>query len=215
MKAHLQFKDLCIILLMIIGGMFINSCSQENPVMEKFSLNNTQIQTRAESSWHWRCPKCGFLNAGWQFECTECHSAYSPLHGDLIITFYDIISDAIHYSTTIGGIGNESLDRIIELPTFIIPIPAAKPWYETSNSLTYYEALKTINYYASQEYAEGVEFGWYRTVRILYPKLTNISSLDYAYDKWSVGAGRELRGKNGTGIKDGTKAAIKAFKAYR
>lgn len=71
-----------------------------------------------------------------------------------------------------------------------------------------------MTYVGNDEYAEGVEFGWYRTVRALYPKDTNPVQAGYNFDKWLVNAGRNLTDFKGRGIKAGSRAAIKAFKAY-
>lgn len=155
---------------------------------------------------------CGFLNPGWRNDCAACHDPYSPEHSDLVCSMYDIISESITVSTSMGGYPE---DTFVELPDNLYPDKVPESWYYSAVALKYYDELKTMNYYASEEYAEGVEFGWYRTVRSLYPKITEIYQLDVIYDKWLIGPGRSLRGQNGTGIKDGTKAAIKAFKAYR
>lgn len=73
-----------------------------------------------------------------------------------------------------------------------------------------------MQYSASPQYAEGVDFGWYWAVRSLYPRISNITQIEIVYDKWLIGRpGRYLSGENGTGIKKGSEAAIKAFEAYR
>jgi hypothetical protein len=72
-----------------------------------------------------------------------------------------------------------------------------------------------MTYVGIPEYAEGVEFGWYRTVRTLYPGDTKVERLRVTYDKWLINTGKYLTDQRGRGIKAGSKAAIKAFEAYR
>lgn len=214
MKTCLVFqKSLFIAFMLLISAFTFNSCTKEELIENQSIQNDKQIETRAASEFHWRCPSCGNLNAGWRESCLSCSKSYSPIHGDLVLSILDVISRNVSISG--GVVGREGNDRLIQLPQNFFPDRAPEPWYESGVALNYYDRLKTMNYYALPEYAEGVDFGWYRTVRTLYPKITDVLQAKNQYDKWLVGAGRGLKGNNGTGIKDGSKAAVDAFAAYR
>lgn len=208
-KRTLFLKGLLTIIIMN-SMLVLNSCTSDEVVVEQ-GVQNDALVTRSTSQWHWRCSKCGFLNAGWRSSCAACLKEYSPEHGGLILDFIDVISSTVGIGNISGGSGD---DRLIEIHYELFPEYAPAPWYESSIALKFYNELKTMRYYSSAAYAEGVEFGWYRTVRILYPRITPIYSLDGIYDKWLVNEGRGLRGDNGAGIKDGAKVAVQAFKAF-
>lgn len=65
-------------------------------------------------------------------------------------------------------------------------------------------------------YLNGVEYGWYRTTRSLYPGITDKNEVEKLYDRFIVNGGsRKLTGAEGQGVIDATEAAIDAFIAYR
>lgn len=210
-------KSIFILFMGIISGPLLNSCSQED-FGDQLANNNTQAQTRAaRSSWHWKCPSCGFYNGGWKSNCSYCGKTYSSEHRDLIYTILDCLTQHLKIIETIEGVGGSAGDtnRTIEIDTNKFPARVPEAWYETSRSLKYYEELKNMTYVGIPEYAEGVEFGWYRTVRTLYPGDTKVERVGTTYDKWLISSGKYLTDQRGRGIKAGSKAAIKAFEAYR
>lgn len=115
--------------------------------------------------------------------------------------------------TTLEGIGGDYNDNRIQLPHLEYTVKAPEPWYDTYKSQTFYEKEKTLFYYSDPVYAEGVDLGWYRTVRVLYPGQTNVVKMERAYDRWLLGDGRLMRDTFGQGLKAGTKAAVDAFAA--
>lgn len=217
MKTNSFIKQSMHIFFMgIIGLLILNSCSQED-CRDQLSNDNTQIKTRARTQWHWKCPSCHFLNGGWVSTCSYCGKTYSPEHGDLIYTILDCITEHVKLVTSIEGLGGDAgnIDRTIEIEPNVFPERVPKAWYEKEVPLKYYEELKDMTYFVEEEYADGVEFGWYRTVRVLYPGETQVERIGLEYDKWLIKAGKYLTDKRGRGIKAGTKAAIKAFKSGR
>lgn len=212
MKKKLSFQGLFIACTIASG--LLSSCNEDVLVVDQPTQTSNAI-TRA-SEFHWRCidPICNFsLNGGWRNFCSACGADYNPIHGNLILSFSDVIMKPVG-STNIPPTSSDGGGRI-ELPNKLFMTYAPPPWYENSTSLKYYNDLKTMYYYATPDYAEGVDFAWYRTVRILYPKIANVATIENLFDKFLVNEGRDLRGPNGTGIKDGSKAAVKAFAAYR
>ena len=136
------------------------------------------------SEFHWRCPSCGLLNGGWRNYCADprCGKEYSVPHGNLILTYLDIIKYTVGFATDITTPPDFNQ---IELPGRIFPAYAPEPWYETTCALKYYNELKNSSTYRlTPSYAEGVEFAWYRTVRILYPKLHDATTVERLFDKF-------------------------------
>lgn len=216
MKMHTLFQKVLFIAMIIGSGLILNSCTNDALVVDQSNPNEAIAKTRA-TTWHWRCPKCGFLNSAWRDNCANCNKSYSPEHGELIMDFLQSVADKIEIlpGNAGGGIGGQGDDRLIQLPGNMFPARAPEPWYESAIAIRYYNKLKNSDrYFVYEDYAEGVEFGWYRTVRSLYPKITSKLGLDMKFDKWSINAGRFLKGQNGQGIKDGAKAAVTAFIAY-
>lgn len=208
MKIKLLFqKKLSITFVIGICGLLFNSCGNDCPIIDHVD-DNGPIMTKTTSEFHWECT-CGFINGGWKNNCSACGKEYSPSHGRLLLSFMDAISTTV--GTTVAG--GDDVNRI-ELPGLIYPLYAPEPWYETATALRFYNALKTLYYSSNREYAEGVDFAWYRTTRTLYPGITKSVVIESLYDKFIVNEGRELKGAKGSGIKDGAKAAIEAFAAY-
>lgn len=198
----------------LISGLFLCNCSTN----EQIDLTNPEngIVGQTRSQFHWRCPRCGMLNGGWRNYCSDplCDGEYSVPHGVLILTILDIIKTNIEFST--GGGDEYHNPDIIELPNRKFPSYAPEPWYETSCAMKYYNELKnSSSYRLTPDYAEGVEFAWYRTVRSLYPKYHSPSKVELEYDKFIISEGRNLKGFKGQGIQDASKAAIKAFASCR
>lgn len=112
-----------ILFMGIISGPLLNSCSQED-FGDQLANNNTQAQTRAaRSSWHWKCPSCGFYNGGWKSNCSYCGKTYSSEHRDLIYTILDCLTQHLKIIETIEGVGGSAGDtnRTIEIDTNKFP----------------------------------------------------------------------------------------------
>lgn len=210
MKQLLSIKGM---FLYIIGVcLFIGGCSNEewtNEIEQHESENS--VKTRA-TDFHWKCKKCGFLNGPWKNNCLSCGVDYNSSHGKLVLSLITIIENNVGFVKTISKADEP---RAVELPTLQYPLPTAEPWYETPKALQFYNELKTLYYNSNAEYREGVDFAWYRTVRALYPKYTKSVIAERTYDKFILNEGRNLTGPNGSGLKDGAKAAIEAFAATR
>ena len=202
---------------MVAGsGLLSSNCSNDNLTVDR-TVPDDDVITRG-SAFHWTCPdsKCGFdLNAGWQSHCGRpgCKEEYSDSHGILILTYADYIKHTVGFSTG-GGIGYDH--NRIELPDRRFPKTAPEPWYETSCALKYYNELKNSSKYRlTPGYAEAVEYAWYRTVRILYPKYHNPNTGEREDTRFRLGEGRNLTGFKGSGILDASEAAVKAFATCR
>ena len=209
-KLFLLRKSLFIAFAAATCGLFFTSCGTDVKIPSQSDKENTTTKmTRSE--FHWRCPSCGLLNGGWRNYCADprCCKEYSVPHGNLILTYLDIIKYTVGFATDITTPPDFNQ---IELPGRIFPAYAPEPWYETTCALKYYNELKNSSTYRlTPSYAEGVEFAWYRTVRILYPKLHDATTVERLFDKFILNEGRNLKGFNGQGIKDASKAAIEAF----
>ena len=138
-----------------------------------------------------------------------CDQACSPEHGSLVIS----LRKAATAIKTLpgGGIDDKNINNRILLPGNLVMEFPPEAWFDYPKALSYYNALKTFQYNTSAAYAEGVEYGWYRTVRMLYPKYTDVSSAQRIFDLFLVNEGRNMRDQKGMGIKAGAKAAIEAY----
>lgn len=104
----------------------------------------------------------------------------------------------------------------IELPNGDFLLSQPKEWYETSCALKYYNNLKNSSTYRlTPGYAEGVDFAWFRTTHVLFPKYHSVIAVERAYDRFRLNEGRNLTGFKGQGILDGSKAAVEAFATCR
>lgn len=212
MKKLSGFRKSFFAAFMVAGsGLLSSNCSNDD-----LTVDRTVPATRA-GTFHWKCtnPKCRFsLNGGWQNYCSQCKEEYSESHGILILTFADYIKNTVGFDTGGGGAG-ANFNRI-ELPDGRFPKTAPEPWYETSCAMKYYNELRNSSQYRlTPGYAEAVEYAWYRTVRILYPKYHNPNTVEREYTRFRLGEGRNLTGFKGSGILDASEAAVKAFATCR
>lgn len=212
MKKLSGFRKSFFAAFMVAGsGLLSSNCSNDD-----LTVDRTVPATRA-GTFHWKCtnPKCRFsLNGGWQNYCSQCKEEYSESHGILILTFADYIKNTVGFDT--GGGGAEADFNRIELPDGRFPKTAPEPWYETPCAMKYYNELSNSSQYRlTPGYAEAVEYAWYRTVRILYPKYHNPNTVEREYTRFRLGEGRNLTGFKGSGILDASEAAVKAFATCR
>lgn len=113
-----------------------------------------------------------------------------------------------------GPIGNRN--KPIELHTQVYPAYTPPEWYENTSCMKVYnELINSWNSRFVEGYMNGVECGWYRTARVLYPGITNITEIERLYTRFVLEHGREFKMGEGQGILDATDAAIKAFKNCR
>ena len=131
-----------------------------------------------------------------------------------------MISDFIKVAKSyikIGSYGGGTLpEKKIELPDGSFLLSEPEKWYETSCALKYYNNLKNSSTYRlTPGYAEGVDFAWFRTTHVLFPKYHDKNKVEQLYDRFILSEGRNLTGFKGQGIKDGSKAAVEAFVTCR
>ena len=219
MKKLSGFRKSFFVAFMVAGsGLLSSNCSNDDLTVDR-TVPDDVVATRS-SAFHWTCPdsKCGFdLNAGWQSHCGRpgCKEEYSDSHGILILTFADYIKNTVGFDTGGGGGAGFDYNRI-ELPNGKFPKFAPEPWYETPCAMKYYNELRNSSQYRlTPGYAEAVEYAWYRTVRILYPKYHNSTTVEREYTRLLLNEGRNLTGFKGSGILDASEAAVKAFATCR
>lgn len=145
-----------------------------------------------------------------------CGMEYNAIHGQLMISLKYMIEKTVGMNTNGGEMNDGSIANRVELPGKLYLAYGPSKWYETATAKRYYtDITKTLVYASNPDYAEGFEYAWYRTVRMLYPNITNHGTAQRTYDKFIVGEGRNLKGQNGSGIKAATQAAINAYGAYK
>ena len=92
-KLFLLRESLFIAFAAATCGLFFTSCGTDVKIPSQSDKENTTTKmTRSE--FHWRCPSCGLLNGGWRNYCADprCGKEYSVPHGNLILTYLDIIN---------------------------------------------------------------------------------------------------------------------------
>lgn len=77
---------------------------------EELTLSNnddvaTGVTTRVLSGFHWKCPRCGFLNGGWRSTCTnlDCNGEYEASHSDMLLGFVKAMTNVIKLVGAEGG----------------------------------------------------------------------------------------------------------------
>lgn len=207
-------KGMFVTLVVFCGGLLVSSCNKEDLTSDRTNQNET-TETRSSSEYHWRCsnPTCGMLDSSWQTKCISCGRDYSETHGILISDFIKVAKSFIKIGSYGGGRPPENK---IELPDGSFLLSEPEKWYETSCALKYYDKLKNSSTYRlTPGYAEGVEYAWFRTTHVLFPKYHDINKVERLYDMFILNEGRNLTGFKGQGIKDGSKAAVEAFATCR
>lgn len=204
-------KSLFLIFMFAGGGVLMSGCGKNDLIPDQTVPCDSK--TRASSEFHWRCPDpmCGFLNSYWHQKCLICGKDYSEPHGYLLTDLLKTIKTQVKIGPNFGATPD-----IIELPSGDFLLSQPEEWYETSCALKYYNNLKNSSTYRlTPGYAEGVDFAWFRTTHVLFPKYHNVTNVERIYDRFRLNEGRNLTGFKGQGILDGSKAAIEAFAACR
>lgn len=219
-KTKLFQKGLLAVFMAVMCGLLLSNCSKDYLIAESPASDGDALAVTRGAEFHWRCSnlKCGFLNAAWRDACTmpNCKGQRNPSHSRLILNFMTIVERYVPVGGDGGGSGRPIDDTTIagriELPGGLFPAYAPAAWYEASKALKFYNDLKaTSSYGLNATYRADVDYAWYRTVRILYPGVTDVTKAQMQYDRWIISDGRNTT----TGIVDGTKAALNAYKATR
>ena len=123
----------------------------------------------------------------------RCPGEYSPDMADLVISMWMVAKTQISTITVPPGwYGDEEpAPGSIQISESVFTAVAPTEWYETTNAQKYY--------------------AWYKVTHILYPGKQMTAIVESEYDKWMLSNGRYLSGNKGQGLKDGSKAAVKAF----
>lgn len=202
-------KSILIAIITVCSGLIFANCSKDETVVKpEIDKQDIQDKTRSAPGWHWKCTKCKLLNGGWNSICVYCGTDYSGEHDGIIMSFIEYFKDGMSFKTTID---DADLPKTVKLQGKF-PVYYPTPWYETTSALRYYNDLKKSSaYLLVPGYAQDVDYAWYRTVRCLYPGKQDITQLERAYTKFLLGDGRRMS----AGLKDGTKAALDAFKTCR
>lgn len=220
MKKLLFFrKGLFIACMIAAGGLLLSSCSKDELTVDPAGRDDQVVTKASAPDGHWRCrnmrkdnTECGFLNPGWRDKCVACDKSYNSYHGGLLVTFFQtILKNYVDIETGATDINESNIRNRIIIPGGILLQYAPASWYESAKAQRYYTDLKTLGYYSDPKYAEGVDLGWYRTVRMLYPGISDKGKVEREHTRWVIGDGRFMKDSNGRGLKDGTNAAVKAF----
>lgn len=157
------------------------------------------------------------LNSPWQNNCVSCNKSYSEEHGYAVTTFVNMVATSIQ-TTLPGDTGGNTNAGSIQLPDMTWTITVPQKWYETTSVINYYNTWMG-DILLPPDYRNGFEVAWYRTVRVLYPGLhNNMTTLEREHRDWEWEYRSSIRskyGQFGTGLLDGTEAAVTAYIDYR
>lgn len=194
-------------------GLILCSCDKIDSG-KIISDNVNLIQTRADPEFinkDWVCSYCNNRNFEWRSRCSVCGKPYSTELAQYTTTLWTIINGK-GFITEIEGLNEGNIDDRVQLPNGNFPSIAPEPWYEAAGAKKYYEQIKKSSIYMlTPGYAEGADYAWYHTTHILYPGSMSKSDVERLYTRWKLNEGRKLEGFKGTGIRDGSEAAVKAF----
>lgn len=208
MKTRVNFFMAFCCLILVFSS---QSCSNNEVIYEEPQVTT---RTHMRSAFHWTCKYCKFLNAGWRHDCVQCHKPYDSNHGEMIMTFLDIIKTHITFVSEING-GAYPNDDVhpLQLPNAMFALEMPEGWYDTPSVRKIYDDYFFNNRLdlRPMEFQEGFALGWYRTVRSLYPQYHQKSQVKYTYDKISIKYNSLITGTFGSGLKEGTKLAVNTF----
>lgn len=142
----------------------------------------------------------------------RCPGEYSPDMADLVISMWMVAKTQISTITVPPGwYGDEEpAPGSIQISESVFTAVAPTEWYETTNAQKYYNQYMN-SILLTEDYKEAFNYAWYKVTHILYPGKQMTAIVESEYDKWMLSNGRYLSGNKGQGIKDGSKAAVKAF----
>lgn len=193
---------------------FLNGCQKEELTLSNNDDVATGVTTRVLSGFHWKCPRCGFLNGGWRSTCTnlDCNGEYEASHSDMLLGFVKAMTNVIKL---VGAEGGPIDPNRIEIKKNLFPAIAPEPWYEEAIAVRYYETARSVSMdSANKLFLEVYDFAWYRTVRVLYPYRHTVAAVNREFSIYNTRIGPTLKQTaKGRGILEGTRAAVQAFDA--
>ena len=166
----------------------------------------------------WICNECHFLNGGWRNNCLSRGASCDKILSSLTITFAKEIERELKFSPYTEEQAKKALENdpnLLELPTMLFAEHSPEPWFDTKEALEYYEAETNSISYTNPRYAEGIDLGWYKTSRILYPEYHDKTSVQRLFDRFRLTEGRNWKSDYELGIKAGASAAVEAFLDYQ
>lgn len=199
-------------ILAALSACILVSCNKEQ-IEYRSNTSDTEIATRTDvRRFHWKCPTCKLINGGWRSQCTcAAGTKYSPDMADLVIQMWLMDKTVISTITVPSNWGGgEPAPGSIQLTDDTFTATAPPEWYETTTAQKYYNQYMN-SILITETYKEAFNYAWYKVTHILYPGKHKISLVESEYDKWMLRQGRNLSGDKGQGLKDGSKAAVKAF----
>ena len=188
------------------------SCQKENVAVFPDSTKSevSLMFSRTISGFQWTCPKCNMINGAWRSTCVNpgCDGKYSPWHSELLLS---LLTSKINLKPLETGSGYDP-DRI-EFPTNMYPVYSPEPWYDNAKVETYYERTRIAGIYGGNDtYLEAFDYAWYRCVRIFYPNIHTVATLNRTYSLFYSRQGKQYEStKKGKGLLEGTKCAIACF----
>ena len=210
-KMLVRIGALCSLISCIL---FLNSCQKEELALSNNDDAVISVTTRALSGFHWKCPKCGFLNAGWRSTCTNlgCDTEYEASHSDMLLSIVKAMENVIKL---VGAEGGPADPNRIEIKKNLFPEIAPEPWYEETTAVWYYETFRNASMdSANRLFLEGYDFAWYRTVRVLYPYRHTAAAVNREFSIYYTRVGATFNQTvRGRCILEWTKAAVQAFDA--
>ena len=207
-------KTICKNILVMLSACILASCNKEQIECQTPITSDVEVATRAEGRrFHWKCPACGLLNGGWRSKCIcrDVAGEYSPDMADLVLQMWLMEQTVITTITVPCNWGSgEPAPGSIQLTDVIFTAAAPPEWYETTAAQKYYDQYMN-SILITETYKEAFNYAWYKVTHILYPGKHKSFLVESEYDKWMLRQGRNLSGDKGQGLKDGSKAAVKAF----
>ena len=209
-----SFKKNSVLFLFFV--VYLSSCNEQ--------LNQSYINpissptTKAyEAEYNWICENCGFWNGGWRDKCANCGKTCDEILSILTVRFAQEIENELTFSPYTEEQAKEAIERdpnLLELPTMLFAEHSPEPWFDSMDALRYYEEETNSILYTNQRYAEGVDIGWFKVSRILYPEYHDKNSVQILYDRFRLSEGRNWKTDFQLGIKAGVNAAVEAFLDY-
>lgn len=214
MKTLIKISTLSVILF------FVCSCQKSDYVFSESTCGqNKTMQASTKSSgserrFHWICKKCGMLNGGWNSNCVCCGTAYSPDMADLVLQMWMVADELIRTIDNPGGdnkgVEKEPAEGSIQISNTEFTAIQPPKWYDTSAAQKYYNQYMN-NILLTDDYKEAFNYAWYKVTHILYPGKHMKTKVESEYNKWRLKVGNKLSGNTGSGLKDGSYAAVQAF----
>lgn len=198
------------ILLSIFSFMLLSCEKDAREAITPPDNQNPELATKSayDDLYTWVCDACNTRNSKVFSICRSCGTEYSPEHVDYIIERWREVQTIIT-TFPIQGEAEQTVQLASNLFT-AIEVPA---WYNTSHSISIYNSYLN-SLVIPPDYVEAFNYAWYKTTRILYPGQHNKNSIESSFTRWRLSVASVLTGQKGSGLKDGTQAAVEAFVDY-